>query len=147
MRIPKQVPPLPRIPLRRGETYNGRLFRKWKSIQGSEVSTLPLSDIANDPSILFEEGEPIGQNPLIHFDIDNPIPPIEMCDVYCNTQMCDVYCIDAQERIIHGHIYDDIKGQVTENNLSTNKGGRIIHGHIYGDVDPQSPENNKKRSN
>ena len=137
MRMPKQVPPVQRIPIRRGETYNARFF--WKSIQGSEISTLPLSDIANDPSILFEEGEILGKNPVIHFDIDKPIPPIEMCDVYCSHQMCDVYCIDAKEKIIHGHIYDDIKGQRTQDNLSLNTKGKIIHGHIYGDVDLQSP--------
>jgi hypothetical protein len=138
MRIPKQVPPVQRISVRRGETYSARLFEQWKSIQRSEISALPLSDIANDPSILLDEGEMPSKNPLIHFDIEKPITPIEMCDVYCNSQMCDVYCIDAKERIVHGHIYDGLKDQITQENLSIDTNQRIVHGHIYGDVDRQN---------
>jgi hypothetical protein len=114
---------------------NPRRLVQWKSIQMSEVSVLPLSEIANDPSILLNEGEMRNNNPLIHFDIEQPITPIEMCDVYCNSQMCDVYCIDAEERVIHGHIYDGIKEQRTQDNLTTGAQGAIVHGHIYGDVD------------
>lgn len=134
MRMPKQVPPVQRIAAKRGGTYKVRLFYQWKSIRWSEVSALPLSDIANDPSILFEEGDRLGKNPLMIFDIEKPIPPIEMCDVYCSPQMCDVYCIDAKERIIHGHIYEYEKWRRTQDKLSINTKERISHGHIYGDV-------------
>ncbi|MEG5043508.1 hypothetical protein [Microcoleus sp. B4-C1] len=136
--MPKQIPPIQRRLLRRGETCNERLFNQWKSLQSSEISALPLSDIANNPSILLDEGEFLSNDPLIHFDIEKPIPPIEMCDVYCSSQMCDVYCIDAKERIIHGHIYNDIKGDKTQDHLISNTQGKIIHGHIYGDVDRQN---------
>lgn len=134
MRIPIQVRPVQRMHVRVMRMYNVMPFSQYKNIQGSEVSTLPLSDIANDPSIVFEEGNILGKNPLIVFDIEKPIPPIEMCDVYCNHQMCDVYCIDAKERIIHGHIYNNGTGQNGQNNTNIHKDGKIIHGHIYGDV-------------
>jgi hypothetical protein len=135
MRMPKQVPPIQRISIRRGDIANPGFFYQWKSIQRSEVGALPLSDIANDPSILLDEGEMLSKDPLIHFDIEKPIIPIEMCDVYCDSQMCDVYCIDAKERIIHGHIYEGIKGQGTQDNLDVGTKRGIVHGHIYGDVD------------
>jgi hypothetical protein len=137
MQLPNQAPPVQRAAGRSGEAYEAKLFCERRSIQGSEVSALPLSDIANDPSILFEGGEFLGTDPIIVFDIERPIPPIEMCDVYCGPQMCDVYCIDAEERIIHGHIYADIKTQTMQDDRTSGMEARVIHGHIYGDVEKE----------
>lgn len=137
MQIPKQVPPVQRVSLRRGEIDTSKRFEQWMCIQSSEISVLPLSDIANDPSFLFGEQKILNKDPLIHFDIEKPITPIEMCDVYCDSQRCDVFCIDAKEKIVHGHIYDGLFGQITQENLNVDMSQRIVHGHIYGDVDRQ----------
>jgi hypothetical protein len=150
MLMPRQAPPVRRDGFPRASASLAGRSGRAGGVTAAGTTVLRLSEIANNPSILMDNGENmLGRNPEIHFDIEPPTAPIEMCDCYCIDQRG---APEHGRKTVHAHIYGDVPGSGSvgpgvADAVSPHIGmcdvycmdarERVIHGHIYGQDQPR----------